>query len=110
MNPSTDLPSKGYREAGKVFQWPEQNSATSCRVRTAKVSSTRPERAKQPDIQPRLARKHPLSGAVFRDKHEGNPHGWYIHPHFMTFFKSDLEAVRPKLPFDISDILAGKKS
>jgi hypothetical protein len=25
------------------------------------------------------------------------------------FFKSDLESIRPKLPFDISDILAGKK-
>lgn len=33
----------------------------------------------------------PLAGAIFRDKHEGNPHGWYIHPHFMTFRKSDLE-------------------
>ena len=32
-----------------------------------------------------------LAGATFRDKHEGNPHGWYVHPHFMTFLKSDLE-------------------
>jgi len=31
--------------------------------------------------------QHPLAGAIFRDKHEGNPHGWYIHPHFMTFFQ-----------------------
>jgi glycosyltransferase involved in cell wall biosynthesis len=33
---------------------------------------------------------HRLAGAVFVDKHKGNPHGWYIHPHFMTFFKADL--------------------
>ena len=33
----------------------------------------------------------PLAGAVFRDKHRGNPHGWYVHPHFMAFRKSDLE-------------------
>jgi hypothetical protein len=33
---------------------------------------------------------HRLTGAVFNDKHKGNPHGWYIHPHFMGFFKSDL--------------------
>jgi len=31
-----------------------------------------------------------LAGAVFVDQHRGNPHGWYIHPHFMCFFKSDL--------------------
>ena len=31
-----------------------------------------------------------LAGAVFRDRHAGNPHGWYIHPHFMAFFKRDL--------------------
>lgn len=34
-----------------------------------------------------------LAGAVFRDKHRGNPHGWYIHPHFMAFFKADLESL-----------------
>ncbi len=39
----------------------------------------------------RMDTLHPLAGAIFRDKHEGNPHGFYIHPHFMTFFKSDLE-------------------
>ncbi|GAC1344280.1 MAG: hypothetical protein NVSMB18_21630 [Acetobacteraceae bacterium] len=32
-----------------------------------------------------------LAGAVFQDRHRGNPHGWYIHPHFMAFFKADLE-------------------
>ena len=32
-----------------------------------------------------------LAGAVFRDTHRGNPHGWYIHPHFMAFFKADLD-------------------
>jgi glycosyltransferase involved in cell wall biosynthesis len=31
-----------------------------------------------------------LAGAVFQDKHTGNPHGWYIHPHFMAFRKRDL--------------------
>jgi glycosyltransferase involved in cell wall biosynthesis len=33
---------------------------------------------------------HRLAGAVFVDTHRGNPHGWYIHPHFMAFFKADL--------------------
>jgi glycosyltransferase involved in cell wall biosynthesis len=32
----------------------------------------------------------PLAGAVFRSPHRGNPHGWYIHPHFMAFRKRDL--------------------
>ena len=31
-----------------------------------------------------------LAGAVFVSKHKANPHGWYVHPHFMAFFKSDL--------------------
>ncbi len=31
-----------------------------------------------------------LSGAKFVDKHVGNPHGWYVHPHFMCFKKSDV--------------------
>ncbi len=31
-----------------------------------------------------------LAGAIFRGRHRGNPHGWYVHPHFMAFFKSDL--------------------
>lgn len=31
-----------------------------------------------------------LAGAVFRDSHRGNPHGWYVHPHFMSFLKADL--------------------
>ncbi len=30
-----------------------------------------------------------LAGAAFVDKHKGNPHGWYVHPHFMAFFKRD---------------------
>ena len=38
----------------------------------------------------RLDDAHPLAGAVFRSRHEGNPHGWYIHPHFMAFRRSDL--------------------
>jgi hypothetical protein len=32
-----------------------------------------------------------LAGAIFHDKHRGNPHRWYIHPHFMAFFKADLD-------------------
>ena len=39
----------------------------------------------------RLDEQTRLAGAVFRDKHRGNPHGWYIHPHFMAFLKADLE-------------------
>jgi len=31
-----------------------------------------------------------LAGAIFRGMHKSNPHGWYIHPHFMAFHKSDL--------------------
>jgi glycosyltransferase involved in cell wall biosynthesis len=31
-----------------------------------------------------------LAGARFVDRHRGNPHGWYIHPHFMAFQKRDL--------------------
>ena len=38
----------------------------------------------------RLDARHRLAGAVFVDPHQGNPHGWYIHPHFMAFFKADL--------------------
>lgn len=34
-----------------------------------------------------------LAGAIFRDKHRGNPHGWYIHPHFMAFRKADLDGL-----------------
>jgi GT2 family glycosyltransferase len=38
----------------------------------------------------RLDDETPLAGAVFRDRHKGNPHGWYVHPHFMAFRKRDL--------------------
>ena len=38
----------------------------------------------------RLDDAHRLAGAIFRSPHRGNPHGWYVHPHFMTFFKADL--------------------
>jgi CTP:molybdopterin cytidylyltransferase MocA len=43
-----------------------------------------------------------LAGAVFTGGHEGNRYGWYVHPHFMAFHKSDvggdvtLRKVRPK--------------
>ncbi|MGZ5021311.1 MAG: glycosyltransferase family 2 protein [Chthoniobacterales bacterium] len=32
-----------------------------------------------------------LAGAVFHGEHEGNPNGWYIHPHFMAFRRGDLD-------------------
>ncbi|MGI8437993.1 MAG: glycosyltransferase [Chthoniobacterales bacterium] len=32
----------------------------------------------------------PLAGAKVIAQHRGNPHGWYIHPHFMVFRKADL--------------------
>ena len=32
-----------------------------------------------------------LAGARFVDRHTGNPHGFYIHPHFMCFFRDDLD-------------------
>ena len=38
----------------------------------------------------RLDDHYRLAGALFRGVHRGNTHGWYIHPYFMTFFKSDL--------------------
>ena len=38
----------------------------------------------------RLDEKTRLAGAVFHGDHDGNPHGWYVHPHFMVFRKSDL--------------------
>lgn len=38
----------------------------------------------------RLDDRTRLAGAIFRDWHRGNPHGWYVHPHFMAFFKADL--------------------
>jgi hypothetical protein len=42
------------------------------------------------DSVDRLDEAHPLAGAVFRSPHRGNPHGWYIHPHFMAFRRCDL--------------------
>ena len=38
----------------------------------------------------RLDAHHRLAGAVFHGLHKGNPHGWYIHPHFMAFHRADL--------------------
>lgn len=38
----------------------------------------------------RLDKNQPLGGAIFRGRHLANPHGWYVHPHFMAFFKKDL--------------------
>jgi hypothetical protein len=31
-----------------------------------------------------------LAGAQFHSPRRDNPYGWYIHPHFMAFFKADL--------------------
>jgi hypothetical protein len=41
----------------------------------------------------RLDERHRLAGAVFHGEHEGNPHGWYVHPHFMVFWKADLASL-----------------
>jgi glycosyltransferase involved in cell wall biosynthesis len=41
----------------------------------------------------KLDETHPLAGAVFRSPHQGNPHGWYIHPHFMAFRRNDLDGL-----------------
>jgi len=38
----------------------------------------------------KLDEKCRLAGAQFHTTRRDNPHGWYIHPHFMTFFKADL--------------------
>ena len=38
----------------------------------------------------RLDARHRLAGARFGGKHRGNPYLWYVHPHFMCFFKADL--------------------
>jgi hypothetical protein len=38
----------------------------------------------------RLDAGHRLAGPVFHGHHTGNPYGWYVHPHFMAFYKSDL--------------------
>ncbi len=42
------------------------------------------------DTADALDEKNRLAGAVFVDRHRGNPHGWYIHPHYMAFLKADL--------------------
>jgi glycosyltransferase involved in cell wall biosynthesis len=31
-----------------------------------------------------------LAGAKFHGLHNGNPFGWYIHPHFMAFHRADI--------------------
>jgi cellulose synthase/poly-beta-1,6-N-acetylglucosamine synthase-like glycosyltransferase len=41
----------------------------------------------------RLDDRHPIAGAVFRSPHRGNPHGWYVHPHFMAFRRQDLDGL-----------------
>ena len=38
----------------------------------------------------RLDAHHRLAGAIFHGMHKGNPHGWYVHPHFMAFHKADV--------------------
>jgi glycosyltransferase involved in cell wall biosynthesis len=38
----------------------------------------------------RLDNQRRLAGGIFRAIHKSNPHGWYIHPHFMAFHKEDL--------------------
>jgi hypothetical protein len=43
-----------------------------------------------PETADRLDHQQRLAGAVFRGRHDGNPYGWYIHPHFMVFHREDL--------------------
>ncbi len=31
-----------------------------------------------------------LAGPKYTGNHRANPYGWYVHPHFMVFFKEDL--------------------
>jgi hypothetical protein len=38
----------------------------------------------------KLDAHHRLAGGIFHRVHKVNRHGWYIHPHFMAFHKSDL--------------------
>ncbi len=38
----------------------------------------------------RLDAHYRLAGAQFHSPRRDNPYGWYIHPHFMAFFKADL--------------------
>src|SRR3954467_3418948 len=38
----------------------------------------------------RLDAHHRLAGPIFQTVHKNNPHGWYVHPHFMAFHKEDL--------------------
>ncbi len=38
----------------------------------------------------RLDDKHRLAGPAFHGGHTGNPHGWYVHPHFLCFLKKDV--------------------
>ena len=38
----------------------------------------------------RLDARQRLAGGIFHGMHKDNPYGWYIHPHFMAFHKSDL--------------------
>jgi len=46
-----------------------------------------------------------LAGPKYLSFHRGNPFGWYIHPHFMVFYKSDLgrEVVLRKLRGEETD-------
>jgi hypothetical protein len=42
------------------------------------------------DSVDRLGPTTRLAGTEFRPDHPANPHGWYIHPSFMAFWRSDL--------------------
>jgi glycosyltransferase involved in cell wall biosynthesis len=38
----------------------------------------------------RLGERCRLAGPRFNGLHKGNPYGWFIHPHFMVFYKADM--------------------
>lgn len=45
------------------------------------------------DSVDRLDAHHRLAGAAFGGEHTGNPYKWYVHPHFMAFFRADLDGL-----------------
>lgn len=38
----------------------------------------------------RLDDQNRLAGPAFHGGHTGNPYGWYVHPHFLSFLKKDV--------------------
>ena len=83
-SPVTEEQAKKLNE--RIADYKAQEAAFNERSKTANINAKGFSQAQAADVN------------VFRDLCAGR-----------RFYKSDLETVRPKLPFDISDILAGKK-